>query len=154
MNAQEPRYTAAVACAVVGVAAPTLRAWRNNNGLLDNPDRQNKWHRFSLADLCVIRFVAQATKGGLSAEAAVTFSKLLWLAFAMLLDGEEHSPFALITDEQCAFMDPANTIADYIAQRRPKRGEVSLFVDLKEITAFVMERIAEVDGKPVAGEAK
>ncbi len=154
MNAQEPRYTAAAACAVVGVAAPTLRAWRNNNGLLDNPDRQNKWHRFSLADLCVIRFVAQATKGGLSAEAAVTFSKLLWIAFEMLLDGQEHSPFALITDEQCAFMDPTNTFADYIAQRRPKRGEVSLFVDLSEITAFVTGRVAELDGESTAGEAK
>ncbi|WP_018389381.1 hypothetical protein [Ancylobacter sp. FA202] len=159
MDSSQPRFTAATACAVADVPAPTLRAWRNLNGLFADPDKDTGekknpgWSRFSMADLCVIRFVAQVTRSGLSAEAAVTFSKHIWLAFAMHLDGVEASRFALITDQVCSFLPPEATFGSYVEKREPDCPETAIFVDLIAIIAKVKSRLAEAENAGLKGKA-
>jgi hypothetical protein len=68
-------------CAGAGCHAATLRAWRNQNGLMPHTEqppnlagRRYRWTDYSLLDICVARLVVLLTEHGLRAQEAVDFA--------------------------------------------------------------------------------
>ncbi|MFG1201725.1 MerR family transcriptional regulator [Xanthobacter aminoxidans] len=142
--ATEKCYTASTACAVAEVPPSTLRAWRNNNGLLSGPAHKG-WNRFSIVDLCVIRLVSQLTKRGMQADDACKTAPFIGLSFHSLIDGEHPSRFVWITDQRVVYANEDMTISKYLDNERTP-NEVALFVDLRTILSHVMKYI--IDLKP------
>ena len=64
---QEQRFCTSAAARVAEVPKSTLRSWRKFNGLFARP---GQWHRYSFAELCVIRAVGVMTRAGIRADVA------------------------------------------------------------------------------------
>lgn len=69
--------TASEVCAATGCAAPTLRAWRNRNGLFPRHAEAGGWTRYDLADAIGVALVMALTARGTEAQAAVNLVNAL-----------------------------------------------------------------------------
>ncbi|TXN26162.1 hypothetical protein FV232_26280 [Methylobacterium sp. WL30] len=71
MNELAKQYTTSVLTRAAGCSPVTFRAWRNRNGLFPETKDDQKWNRFSIIDICIVRAIVVITEFGVGAKEAI-----------------------------------------------------------------------------------
>ena len=143
MAKSDAKYFAGAVCLVAGVPAATLRQWRFRLGLFPAMRDDNRWHLFSLSQICAARLMVVLTKFGLRAGAAVGVANASVELFDQIEDQIASGKFDEPTAVALNSVGDIHLVGDRVEVADLLTEGTSLVVDLCDVFRHVVEQLRD-----------